>query len=130
MGVGEQVTFLGGVEDVRFVYAASDCFMLPTRYDPFPNAALEALAMGVPIIVSTQCGAAEIVDQGCNGWVCKPGEVSAIAATMVEASTTAGRLDGAARRTAEAFGIEKMASQMIALYKSLLARHIGAPGGK
>src|SRR5205085_577110 len=66
-GVGDRVTFLGGQEDVRFVYAASDCFILPTRYDPFPNSALEALAMGVPAIVSDQCGAAELISPGSNG---------------------------------------------------------------
>ena len=41
-------------------YAAADCFLLPTRYDPFPNTVLEALAMGLPAIVSSRCGAAEI----------------------------------------------------------------------
>ena len=47
-GVADRVHFTGALEDVRPLYAAADCFMLPTRYDPFPNAALEALAAGVP----------------------------------------------------------------------------------
>jgi UDP-glucose:(heptosyl)LPS alpha-1,3-glucosyltransferase len=107
---------------VRSVYAASDCFILPTRYDPFPNAALEALAMGVPIIVSSHCGAAELVKAGQNGWVCDPDDVPKLAAVIEEAAGAArdGALDAHARRTAEAFGIEKMAEQMIQLYRKLL----------
>jgi UDP-glucose:(heptosyl)LPS alpha-1,3-glucosyltransferase len=38
-GLGDTVRFLGGREDVRPLYAAADCFILPTRYDPLPGAA-------------------------------------------------------------------------------------------
>lgn len=121
-GVADRVTFLGGLEDVRVVYAASDCFILPTRYDPFPNAALEALAMGVPILVSNQCGAAELVESGANGWVCESESATQIARLMVEASgVVGGDLSLRARHTAEAFGIKKMAGQMTDLYRMLLA---------
>ena len=129
-GVADQVIFLGGREDVRSVYAASDCFILPTRYDPFPNAALEALAMGVPIIVSRQCGAAELVIPGRNGWVCEPGSVSQLARLMAELAGASGsEMDSAARHTAEGFGIDKMADRMIDLYAKLLGRSRGEPVG-
>ncbi len=130
-GVGDRVAFLGGLDDVRFVYAASDCFILPTRYDPFPNAALEALAMGVPIIVSSQCGAAELVEQGVNGWVCEPdrGEVLAKIMTQVPGIDRP-RISGNARLSAESFGIEKMANLMIELYRALSAQATGTHGGR
>ena len=72
LGLESRVRFLGGSEDVRPLYAAADCLILPSRYDPFPNTALEALAMGLPAIVSSRCGAAEIIEPGVNGWVCEP----------------------------------------------------------
>jgi UDP-glucose:(heptosyl)LPS alpha-1,3-glucosyltransferase len=126
-GVTHRVKFLGGMPDVRPVYAASDCFILPTRYDPFPNAALEALAMGVPVIVSTQCGAAEIVDPGRNGWICAPDAPAPLARLMIEAAGVEGdRVADAARLTAQGFGIERMADQMVGLYKTLLR---GRPSG-
>ena len=125
-GVGDRVTFLGGREDVRFVYAASDCFILPTRYDPFPNAALEALAMGVPAIVSNQCGAAELINPGTNGWVCKPDSVAPLARLMAGMAGAGVRdMEGVARLTAEGFGVDKMADQMINLYAILLGRPTG-----
>lgn len=120
-GIGDRVAFLGGLEDVRSIYAASDCFILPTRYDPFPNAALEALAMGLPAIVSDQCGAAELISAGLNGWVCKADCIAPLADLMVDAANAArGPMEGVARRTAENFGIDKMADRMSALYAELL----------
>ena len=56
-GLAERVSFVGGGADVRPYYAAADLLVLPTHYDPFPNVVPEALAMGVPAIVSDQCGA-------------------------------------------------------------------------
>ena len=122
-GVGGRVTFVGAQEDVRFVYAASDCFILPTRYDPFPNAALEAMASGLPVIVSEQCGAAEIVDPGRNGWICAADAAGPLGALMLEAAEASLIEAGAAARaTAEGFDVNRMADQMIDLYERLLGR--------
>src|SRR2546422_11736673 len=46
------VTFVGNTTDVASLYAAADCFALPTRYDTFSLATLEAMASGLPVIVS------------------------------------------------------------------------------
>jgi len=120
-GVGDRVTFAGAQKDIRLVYAVSDCFILPTRYDPFPNAALEAMASGLAPIVSSQCGAAEIVEPGRNGWVCESDAIGPLAALMVEAAGAAReRIGASARATAERFGIDGMAGQMIDLYEKLL----------
>jgi UDP-glucose:(heptosyl)LPS alpha-1,3-glucosyltransferase len=118
---GERVRFLGGREDVRPYYAAADCFLLPSRYDPFPNTALEAMAMGLPAIVSSRCGAAEVIEPGVNGWVCQPDDVPGIARLMHEADRAipAGRMGEAARATAERFGIDAMATQLIHLYETI-----------
>lgn len=130
-GVAGQVRFLGGREDVRPVYAASDCFILPTRYDPFPNAALEALAMGLPVIVSDQCGAAELVRAGVNGWVCRPDRAEELSQLMQAAAERCDeRLSLEARSSVEGFGIKGMADRMIELYLRLLGRgEIRGPAG-
>lgn len=120
-GLGERVRFLGAREDVRALYAAADCFILPSRYDPFPNTALEALAMGLPAIVSSRCGAAEVIEPGANGWVCDPDDIPGIARLMNQADRalrTPG-LAAAARSTAERFGIDSMAAKLTDLYARL-----------
>jgi UDP-glucose:(heptosyl)LPS alpha-1,3-glucosyltransferase len=119
-----RIKFLGGREDVRPYYAAADCFLLPSRYDPFPNTVLEAMAMGLPAIASSRCGAAEIVEPGVNGWLCEPDDVPRIARLMQEADRAigGGRMGEAARATAERFGIDAMAGQLVRLYESLGGR--------
>jgi UDP-glucose:(heptosyl)LPS alpha-1,3-glucosyltransferase len=119
---GAPVTFLGPSGDVRPLYAAADCFILPTRYDPFPNTVLEALAMGLPAIVSTRCGAAEVVEQGRNGWICRPDDVPGLVAALRAAGAAVHDAEGlqrAARATAERFGIDAMARQLTELYATL-----------
>jgi len=123
--IPDRVRFLGGREDVRPYYAAADCFLLPSRYDPFPNTALEALAMGLPAIVSARCGAAEVVENGVNGWVCQPDDAPGIARLLQEAAAAmrAGKpLSQAARATAERFGFDAMARQLVDLYRTLSDR--------
>jgi UDP-glucose:(heptosyl)LPS alpha-1,3-glucosyltransferase len=116
-----RIRFVGGKDDVRPYYAAADCFVLPSRYDPFPNTVLEAMAMGLPAIVSSRCGAAEVIEPGVNGWVCEPDDVAGIARLMQEADRTVhdGRMGKAARATAERYGLEAMAGQLARLYESL-----------
>ena len=63
----EPVHFLGEVADLAPVYAAADIFILPTIYDPFSNACLEALASGLPIITTRSNGFSEIIDNGMHG---------------------------------------------------------------
>lgn len=120
-GVSGRVRFLGPRDDVRPIYAAADCFVLPSRYDPFPSTALEAMAMGLPAIVSSRCGAAEIIEPGANGWVCEPDDVAGIAKLMHEADGAARdeRAAKAARATAERFGIDAMAAKLSDLYAAL-----------
>jgi len=63
----DPVQFLGEVADLVPVYAAADIFILPTIYDPFSNACLEALASGLPVITTRSNGFSEIVENGVHG---------------------------------------------------------------
>jgi len=120
LGIGERVHFLGARDDVRPWYGAADAFVLPTLYDPFPNAALEAMACGLPVIVTFQCGAAELIGEGANGMLCNALDEDSLAALL-------GRLDPAraremgvrARETAARFGLDAMAQKLVALYRAL-----------
>ena len=120
-GVDRRVRFVGGREDVRPLYAAADCFILPSRYDPFPNTALEALAMGLPAIVSARCGAAEVIEPGVNGWICQPDDARGLASLLraADEAIRGERMGLAARAAAERFGIDAMAQRLTQLYASL-----------
>jgi UDP-glucose:(heptosyl)LPS alpha-1,3-glucosyltransferase len=58
---------LGAVRDLPALYAAADIFLLPTLYDPFSNACLEALATGLPVVTTRDNGFSEIIEQGVHG---------------------------------------------------------------
>lgn len=125
-GLGDKVRFLGGREDVRPLYAAADCFILPTRYDPLPGAALEALAMGLPAIVGRRSGAAEIVQPGF-GWICEPDDIGGLAHLMREAANGARDASAAdaARAASERYGIDDMTQKLTGLYAALTHRRPG-----
>lgn len=74
--------FLGPVTDLSPVFAAADVFILPTIYDPFSNACLEALAAGLPVITTTANGFSEIITPGVHGSVVEPGDVKGLAEAL------------------------------------------------
>jgi UDP-glucose:(heptosyl)LPS alpha-1,3-glucosyltransferase len=75
-----RVHFLGVVADMPALYRQADVFLLPTIYDPFSNACLEALASGLPIITTRANGFSEIIENGRHGTVIDhPRDVAAIA---------------------------------------------------
>ena len=55
--------------EIEKFYAAADLFILPSIYEPFGNANLEALATGIPVITTKYCGAANIIDEKINGLI-------------------------------------------------------------
>jgi UDP-glucose:(heptosyl)LPS alpha-1,3-glucosyltransferase len=129
LGLTERVHFVGGQTDVKPWYGAADCFVLPTLYDPFPNAALEAMASGLPVITTTQCGAAEFIKPGVNGAVCDAGDEPALAVALkgLAGVAQAEVMGVAARAAVSGLGIEAMALQLTALYRNLLSdgeRHV------
>jgi UDP-glucose:(heptosyl)LPS alpha-1,3-glucosyltransferase len=63
----DPVQFLGEIPDLGPIYAAADIFILPTIYDPFSNACLEALASGLPVITTRSNGFSEIIEDNVHG---------------------------------------------------------------
>ena len=133
LGIADRVLFTGPLPDVRPWYGAADAFVLPTLYDPCPNAALEALACGLPCLVSDACGAAELLTSGENGAISDPLDVSALATHMADLSfalADSGKrlaMRHAARQAVEGLTLPRMADALLSLYQRLLAERSGAP---
>lgn len=125
LGVSPRVRFVGAVADTLPYHAMADCLLAPALYDPFPNAALEALACGVPVIASNACGVAELIDDGGNGWTVEAGRVEALHAAMQAAigvsAAHAIEMRRAARSAAEPLSLAALSQSLLALYRSLLA---------
>jgi UDP-glucose:(heptosyl)LPS alpha-1,3-glucosyltransferase len=122
LGLEKRVLFVGAQQDVRPFYGMADAFVLPTRYDPMPNAALEAMACGLPIVTSTTCGIAARVTPGVNGLVCDALDVAQLARDLdrLAAPGSAEAMRGAARAAVADLDLEAMATRLIALYHRLI----------
>ena len=68
-----QVRFLGVRSELTQLYQAADVLILPTLYDPFANACLEAMACDCPVLTTANNGAAEVIAHGRTGYVLKSG---------------------------------------------------------
>jgi UDP-glucose:(heptosyl)LPS alpha-1,3-glucosyltransferase len=65
-GLQRRVHFFGLQRNVIPFFEAADAFILPTIYDPFSNASLEALAMGLYLVTSSANGCCEVIDEGAG----------------------------------------------------------------
>ncbi len=79
---GKTTRFLGPTKNLPAVFAAADVFVLPTYYDPFSNACLEALAAGLPVVTTTANGCSEILVEGKHGSTVLPGHVPELVAAL------------------------------------------------
>ncbi len=124
LGVAERVRFLGHRDDVPALLGAADLFVLPSRFEGHPLAALEALAMGLPVVGTRVCGLDEAVLPGETGLLVEPGQAEELAAAILDLLADGAlrrRMGQAGRRLVAArFDARAMARETMALYKQLL----------
>ncbi len=120
------VTFLGHRDDVPARLAEADIFVLPSRSEAFPNAVLEAMAAGLPIVASGVGGILELIDDGRTGLLVRPGDAEALAerlCVLMEDEALASRLGAAARNEAHArYSFDRMVSGFEHIYLTELTR--------
>lgn len=68
-GVADRVIFKGPVKGASDYCQAGDIFLLPTIYEPFGNACLEAMAAGLPVVTSRISGVSELIEDGVSGGI-------------------------------------------------------------
>jgi UDP-glucose:(heptosyl)LPS alpha-1,3-glucosyltransferase len=86
LGVGRQVSFIGPVKDPGPYYQEADVFVLPSLYEPFSNACLEAMSWGLPVVTTEMNGASEDLLSGENGVVVRdPADLKGLAQAVTQA---------------------------------------------
>nr|WP_130513059.1 glycosyltransferase family 4 protein [Krasilnikovia cinnamomea] len=120
--------FLGGHE-LAALMGASDCYVVPSLYEPFGMVALEAAAAGTPVAVADTGGLAEIVEPGATGVTFPPGDPGALAAavgTVLADREFARSLARRARRRArEDFAWPRIAARTAEVYEAAGAAAAG-----
>lgn len=81
LGLAAQVRFLGWTPraELPALYRSADLFALPSRDEGMPNALLEAMASGLPVVATCIAGSEELVEEGRNGYLVPVGDAEALA---------------------------------------------------
>jgi len=131
LGLDACVTFAGWIPDARRAMAACDVMVMPSRWEGFGLAALEAMIAARPLVASDVDALPEIVQHGVSGLLVAPGNRSALAAaidSLLDRPAWAASLGGAARQRAlECFSVERMAAATCALYGEIASGALTEP---
>jgi len=137
LGIGAQVFFTGflGQEQLRALCAESHLFIHPSELAPdgnqegIPNAMLEAMASGMPVLATRHGGIPEAVEHGISGLLVDEQNDAALAAAMIELANdpvTFGRMSTAASaRVAAEFDLKKQARALESIYEEAIAIEAG-----
>lgn len=102
LGIGDRVKFAGVTDRMSAYYASADLFVMPSRFDTFGLVVLEAMAAGLPVIISERTGARDLLKSGREGFVVpvdvSPSELGEIIAGLTDraAGVEMGRMAEAA----------------------------------
>ena len=122
-----RVTFSGATDRVSELLNAMDTFVLPSICEGMSNTILEAMACGVPVIVSLTGGNPELVEEGRSGYLFPPGNVenlSGLLRRLTESSGTRHEFGAAGRRRAvEHFSLAGMMQRYQKIYTELAPRN-------
>lgn len=125
LGLSTRVAFAGFLSNPYPVLASASVFVLPSRYEGFPNALVEAMSLGVACVAS-RCptGPEEIVTDGMDGLLVPVEDPLALAAAvnrLLEDGAMRERLGGAARDRARAYGADAIVRRFEALLAEVTA---------
>jgi glycosyltransferase involved in cell wall biosynthesis len=124
-GVESQVVLAGLRRDAVELARACDVFFLASRWEGFPLAVIEAMALGLPVVAYDVSGVREAVRDSSTGFLVPPGDGRQWAERLMLLASSRemrDRMGDAARTTACAqFSIERMLADTLRLYEELLA---------
>lgn len=114
-------------KDLGSALADADLFVLPSRYEGYPNVLLEALASGCPVIAA-DCpgGIAEILQNGRYGLLVEPGNVAALTAAlkrMISDELLRAEFSAQARRAVSTLDVGTVGERWLALFASFMGRN-------
>jgi glycosyltransferase involved in cell wall biosynthesis len=124
LGIADRVTFSGYVADTRLVYLAADVLLMPSRYEGLPMTLLEAMAMGLPVVASQLDGIAEVIGDGCEGFLVPSDDaalfVERTAALLQDAELSLRIAQNARAKIEASFSVERMTSAVEEIYDRFL----------
>jgi glycosyltransferase involved in cell wall biosynthesis len=125
LGLQDHVIFCGNRRDVQIMLQGLDLFVLPSLFEGLPLALLEAMAAGVPVVATSVAGSCEVIEDGVNGRLVPPADVSALTEAiegLLDNPALARTLAGQGSKTvAERYSIDLIAGAYKGIYDELMA---------
>ncbi|MDE6734269.1 MAG: glycosyltransferase [Desulfovibrio sp.] len=119
------VHLLGVRSDVAALLSCADVFLLPSRFEGFPNAVMEAMAVGLPVVGSNVGGMPDLVRHGVDGFLHEAKDAAGMAESvsqLLDDAEARGCLgENARQRVLDEFSLKKLGDRVIARYEELLA---------
>ena len=123
LGIADRVQFLGFRRDVPQLLGASDIFVFPSWQEGLPVSQMEAMAAGLPCVVSDVRGNADLICPGEGGFLRKPGDAEGFAediALLIGDPALCDQMAERNREMMENYSLEKVLEQVTTLYRELL----------
>lgn len=128
LGLADNIEFVGKIvhRDVPKLLKRLDIFLIPSRFETFGVAAVEAQAAGVPVIGTKTGGIPEVVKDRGTGLLVPPDDYQSLARAINELASNPGRLEKMSKRApqfvSEKYDWDKNTKQMFGLYRQLFAK--------
>lgn len=127
LGIARSIHFVGPQSNVASLLRSSTLFVLPSLWEGMPNALLEAMAAGLPVVATAVEGSSEVIRSGQNGMLvpsARPVDLARAILTILKDPALAGRLAKSAQQTAQNdFAIR----QIVAAYNRLYGQMLSSP---
>ena len=126
LGVSDRVIFAGYRSDMPQMYRMSDVFIFTSKREGLGNACIEAMASGLPLVVSDSRGTEEYAENGRNAFVCNADDYDGFAeALRILSSDSAlySAMSAECRRSAEKYDIENSVAEMADIYREKIRIH-------
>jgi glycosyltransferase involved in cell wall biosynthesis len=124
LGMGGRVHFLGYSRYVPWILSKMDLFCLISNYEGFPRSTIEAMARGLPVVVSDVGGAAEAVEDGVNGFVIPRGDIGLLRARLKdlirEPDLRRSMGEASSVRYRESYTLDALVARTLALYRDVV----------
>jgi len=125
-GLAERVALTGPRSDVPRLLAAMDVFVMTSDTEGLPNAVLEAMAAGLPVVATRVGGVRELVSDGISGHLVPPGQIVPLLTAVRALALDPGlreRHGGAGRERIESeFGVARMVESTAGVYEEVLTK--------
>jgi glycosyltransferase involved in cell wall biosynthesis len=124
LGIAERLLFAGARRDMPATFKAMDVFVLSSRHEGFGRVVAEAMAAGVPSVVTREGALPELIADGVDGFTAAPavpGDFASKMSRLIDDPALRERLGAAARQRAAAFDAETCAARVLETYQALCA---------